>query len=438
MNKRFSAAFLTLALALSLCACGGSPARNGELSDAAQASDGQAHAQAVDEQDAAQSVAEPSTPERAAPKTVKVGLICTGDENELSETYNFIRGKNDASVMLAAEGVDAEWVVKWSVPESADAERANQELAADGCQLIVNTAPGYEEFMLNVAPEYPDIQFVACGGRVSRADDLPNTHNAYANIHEGRYLAGVVAGLKLQELLDAGTIAPEEAVIGYIGASDNAETVSAYTAYFLGARSVCPDVIMKVLFAGTRLDDAAERNAASALAGMGCQVISQQSGAFIPAAVAQSAGILHTGYNNDMTPVAPGASLVSTRIDWYAYFDRAIRAILNGDELEQDWSHGLDAYAVELTPLNRDLIADGTDETLDEVKAALADGSLQAFDTSTFTVNGETITHAFALDTDGDSVPDAQEAVFDGAFHESYFQSAPYFALDIDGIEKLN
>ena len=139
-----------------------------------------------------------------------------------------------------------------------------------------------------------------------------------------------------------------------------------------------------------------------------------------------------------MTPVAPGASLVSTRIDWYPYFDRAIRAVLNGDELEQDWSHGLDAYAVELTPLNRDLIADGTDEKLDEVKAALADGSLQAFDTSTFTVNGEPVAHAFALDTDGDSVPDAQEAVFDGAFHESYFQSAPYFALDIDGIEKLN
>ncbi|MBQ9521232.1 MAG: BMP family ABC transporter substrate-binding protein [Oscillospiraceae bacterium] len=415
MKKQFPALLLTLALLLSLCACGGAPDNKGQSSDA--------------------NAVEPSPDTQAAPKTIKVGLVCIGDENE-GYTYNFIRGKNDASVMLAAEGIHVEWVVKWNVPESGVCEDANRELVAEGCQLIFNNSFGFEEFMLKVAAEYPDVQFVACTNQASRADGLPNTHNAFANIHEGRYLAGIVAGMKLQEMIDSGDITPEQAVIGYVGAFPYAEVISGYTAYFLGARSVCPDVTMKIQFVGSWSDAVAEEKAASALVDMGCILISQHSDTDAPAIVAQSAGILHTGYNKDMTSVAPDASLVSTRIDWYVYFEHAIRAVFNGDELEQDWCHGLDMYAVELTPLNRDLIADGTDEKLDEVKAALADGSLQVFDTSTFTVNGVPLEHAYAIDTDGDFVPDTEEAVFDGAFHESHFQSAPYFTLDIDGIDR--
>ena len=372
MKRKFPALLLTFALTLSLCACGGkdAPANADAQSFDAQAADGQSDAQAADEPSGAQ--------------TLKVGLICAGGENDLGETYNFIRGKNDASVMFAAEGVSLEWVIQWNVPENEDCALANRELAREGCRLILNAAPGYEEFMREVASEYPDIRFVCCGGSVSQADDLPNTHNAFANIHEGRYLAGVVAGMKLQEMIDDGEIAPQDAVIGYIGASGSADAVSDYSAYFLGARSVCPGVTMKVRFVGAQADDDAERDAASELAAMGCKLISQQSGSLAPAAVAQDAGILHTGYIHNLTHIAPEASLTSTRIDWYPYFDHAIRAVLNGDELEQDWRHGLDAYAVELTPLNRDLIADGTDETLDEVKASLAGGSLQVFDTSAF------------------------------------------------------
>ena len=419
MKKKFPALLLALALVLGLCACGGGTADSKNAGDNADAE-------------------EQTAVETADKQTIKVGLICIGDENDQGYTYNFIRGKNDASVMLAADNINVEWVVKWNVDENSACEDANRELAEEGCQLIFNNSFGFEEFMLKVAPEYPDIQFVACTNQASWADDLPNTHNAFANIYEGRYLAGVVAGLKLQDMIDKGEITPEEAVIGYVGAFAYAEVISGYTAYYLGAKSVCPSVTMKVQFVGSWSDATAEQNAASALADMGCKLISQHSDNSTPATAAQSAGIFHTGYNNDMTSIAPEASLVSTRIDWSVYFEHAIRAVLNGDELEQDWCHGMDMRAVELTPLNRDLIADGTDEKLDEVKAALADGSLQVFDTSTFTVNGATLEQAYALDTDGDFVADSEEAVFDGAFHESYFQSAPYFTLEVDGIEKLN
>ena len=292
--------------------------------------------------------------------------------------------------------------------------------------------------MLKVAPDYPEIQFVGCTNQGSWNDGLENTHNAFANIYEGRYLAGVAAGMKLQQLIDEGTIKPEEAVIGYVGAFSFAEVISGMTSYFLGARSVCPSVTMKVQFVGSWSDATEESNAASDLCDRGCKLISQHSDNTTPATMAQSKGAFHTGYNNDMTGVAPDASIIGCRIDWAPYFVYAIESVANGQAFDQDFCKGYADGSVVLTELNEKIAAPGTAEKLAEVEAGLADGSIKVFDTSTFTVDGETLTSAFALDTDGDFTPDSEEAVFDGAFHESYFQSAPYFAIKIDGIEWLN
>lgn len=371
-------------------------------------------------------------------ETVKVGLICIGDENDQGYTYNFIRGKDAATEALKAKGINVEWVVKWNIPEGDACEDANRELAAAGCKVIFNNSFGFEDYMLKVAPDYPEIQFVACTNQASWGDDLKNTHNAFANIYEGRYLAGIVAGMKLQQLIDEGTITAEEAVIGYVGAFPFAEVKSGYTSYFLGARSVCPSVTMKVQFVNNWSDATEESNAASALCDAGCKLISQHADNSTPATMAQSKGAFFTSYNNDMISVAPKACLVGTRIDWSVYFAYAIEAVAKGEEFEQDWSKGLADGAVVLTDLNKDIIAPGTEEKLLEVEKGLKDGTIHVFDTETFTVKGEKLTQSFALDTDGDWVPDSKEAVFDGFYHESYFQSAPYFALDIDGITLLN
>ena len=371
-------------------------------------------------------------------KTVKVGLICIGDENDLGYTYNFIRGKEAATEALAKEGLNVEWMVKWNIGEDSKCEEANIELAEAGCQLIINNSFGHEQFMLKVAPDYPDIQFVGCTNQGSWNDGLENTHNAFANIYEGRYLAGVVAGMKLQEMIDNGDITAEQAVIGYVGAFSFAEVISGFTAYYLGAKSVCPSVTMKVQFVGSWSDATEEANAASALCDMGCVLISQHSDNTTPATVAQTKGAFHTGYNNDMTEIAPEASLIGTRIDWSVYFEEIIRAVANGETFPQDWCKGYGDGAVVLTKLNEAICAEGTAEKLADVEAKLASGELQVFDTSTFTVKGETLTNAFALDTDGVFTADSEEAVFDGAFHESYFQSAPYFTIQSDGIEWQN
>lgn len=420
--KKFLAILLSLVMVLSLAACGGGggdttpPADSGNSQPAGDQGGGDA----------------PET------KTVKVGLICIGDENDQGYTYNFIRGKEAATEALAAKGIDVEWVVKWNIAENASCEDANIELADDGCQLIINNSFGFEDHMLKVVDDYPEVEFIACTNQGSWNDGRDNTHNAFANIYEGRYLAGVVAGMKLQQMIDAGEITADQAVIGYVGAFSFAEVISGFTSYFLGARSVCPSVTMKVQFVGSWSDATEEANAASALADMGCVMISQHSDNTTPATTAQSKGVYHTGYNNDMISVAPEASLIGTRINWAPYFEYAIESVANGESFDQDWCHGMDMDAVVMTDLNEDIAAPGTAEKLAEVEAKIRSGELQVFDTSTFTIEGKALESAFALDTDGDFTPDSEEAVFDGAFHESYFQSAPYFALSIDGIEWLN
>lgn len=379
-----------------------------------------------------------TTPATGGDKSLKVGLICIGDENDQGYTYNFIRGKEAATEALSAKGIKVEWVPKWNIGENSTCEDANRELAEAGCDLIINNSFGFEPFMLKVAEEYPDIQFIACTNQASWGDELKNTHNAFANIYEGRYLAGVAAGMKLTEMINEGKITADQAIIGYVGAFSFAEVISGFTAYYLGAKSVCPSVTMKVQFVGSWSQATEEGNAAAALCDKGAVIISQHSDNTTPATTAQTKGAFHTGYNNDMTGVAPDASIIGTRIDWAPYFTYVIEAMANGQEFDQDWCHGMDQGAVVMTTLNEKIAAKGTAEKLAEVEKQLHDGTLQVFDTSTFTVKGQPLTNAFALDTDGDFAADSEEAVFDGAFHESHFQSAPYFTIQIDGIEWLN
>lgn len=410
--KKSLSLLLATAMTLSLAACGGNA------------------------QESAAPVESTTPVESTAPeaKTVKVGLICIGDENDQGYTYNFIRGKDAATEALAAEGINVEWIIKYNIGEDATCEDANIECAEEGCQLVINNSFGFEDFMLKVAPEYEDVEFISCTNQASAKDDLDNTHNAFANIYEGRYMAGVAGGMKLQAMIDAGEITADQAVIGYVGAFPYAEVISGYTAFYLGARSVCPSVTMKVKYVNSWSDATEESNAAIALIDEGCKLISQHSDNTTPATAAESKGVFHCGYNNDMTGIAPKASLLSCRIDWAPYFEYVIKAVVNGESFDQDWTGGYGDGAIVVTDLNETIAASGTAEKLAEVEASLANGSIQVFDTSTFTVDGKELTSAFALDTDGDFAPDSEEAVFDGAYHESYFQSAPYFAMIIDGI----
>lgn len=365
---------------------------------------------------------------------VTVGMVCIGDENQAYDR-NFIKGAEAATEILAAEGINVNWMYKYNQP--TDVAEDNAELADAGCIVVFNNSYGQEDQMLTVAPDYPDVIFAGLTNEQGARDSLDNTINAFPDIFEARYLAGVAAGCKLQEMIDNGEIAEDEAIMGYVGAFAFAEIKSGYTAFYLGAKSVCPSVTMLVEFINSWGDMELEAAAAQDLIDKGAVLISQHSDNTSPATTAQSNGVYHVGYNISMSDVAPDASIISSRIDWTKYFVYVIECAVNGETPDQDYcGHGLATDEVCVTELNEAVAAEGTADAIEAAKEAIANEEIHVFDTASFTVDGKEPTTEL-IDVTGDYVGD-EEGIFDGYFHESYYKSAPAFAIDIDGITMLN
>jgi basic membrane protein A len=374
-------------------------------------------------------------PAATAAKTTKIGFVVINDESDQGYTWNFTNGMNAAIEKLKAEGYNVELLTKKNTTESAICKDNNIELAEEGCEIIFNNSYGFEPYMLEAAKEYPNVKFVGMTNCAGQVDDNPNTFNAFAAIYEARYVAGIAAGMKLQQEINEGKIKPEEAVMGYVGAFSFAEVISGMSGFYLGARSVCPSVTMKVYFVGTWGDATLEEAAANALIDEGCKLISQHSDTTSPALAAQKAGVYHVGYNTDMTKVAPNASLLSSRIDWSRYFYEFIKNHIDGKENPSDWTGTYAEGDVKVTDLNTAIAAPGTQEAMDKAIAAFHAGTLHVFDLDTFTINGQKGTN----ETMYDGFAAVQgNATYDGYFHESELQSAPYFVGVIDGITWLN
>lgn len=375
----------------------------------------------------------------AAKKATKVGMVVINDENDLGYTWNFMNGMNAAVAKLNAEGYPVELVVSRGHLEDATVTDANRELAAEGCVAIFNNSYGFEQFMAPVADEFPGVQFISLTNCGSQLDGRDNTYNAFAAIYDARYVAGVAAGMKLNQLLSEGKI--KNPVVGYVGAYSFAEVISGMSGYFLGIRSVCPKATMIVQFVGSWGDPTLEAAAAEALIAQGAEMISQHSDTTTPATTAAKYGKFHTGYNTDMTKQAPTASLLSCRINWEPYFYTFIKNVIDGKKNPSDYCGTMANGEVCVTELNTAIAAPGTAEAIAQAEKDIISGKVKVFDTSKFTVDGgKKLTSAFAVDTDGNFAPDKYEAVWDGVFHESYpeFQSAPYFTAVIDGITWLN
>ena len=363
----------------------------------------------------------------------KVGFITLHDENSTYD-LNFING-----AIEACENLGVEYVIKKNVPEGQECYDAACELADDGCKAVFADSFGHEDYMIEAAKEFPDVQFCHSTGTKAHTEGLDNFHNAFASIYEGRYLAGVAAGMKLNEMIADGTITEDQTKIGYVGAYTYAEVISGYTSFFLGVRSECPSVTMEVTFTGSWYDETAEKEGATNLINDGCVLLSQHADSMGAPTACEAAGIPDVSYNGSTISACPNTYIVSSRIDWAPYYEYAITAFMNGENIDPDYTGTLATGSVVLTDVNEDVAAEGTVEHLEEVKAALEAGEIHVFDTANFTVNGETLgeDHKADVDTDADYEADT-EVVSDGYFHESEYRSAPYFDLQIDGIELLD
>lgn len=361
-----------------------------------------------------------------------VGLVCLHDENS-GYDLNFINGFKDA---CEAEGV--EYQIKTNIPEGQECYDAAAELVDAGCGIVFSDSYGHQPYMIQAAQDFPDVHFVSCTGDRSLTEGLDNFHNAFAAIYEGRYLAGVAAGMKLNEMIDSGKIKASEAKMGYVGALTYAEVISGYTSFYLGAKSICPDVTMDVTFTGTWLNETAEKEAANKLIDGGCVLLSQHADSMGAPTACEKAGVPDVSYNGSTLDACPNTYIISSRINWEPFYKMAIEAVQNGETFDTDWCGTRETESVMLTDLNEDVAAEGTAEKIEEVTEQLNSGEIHVFDTSTFTVEGKKL-DSYKADVDYDEAftPDT-EAIADGYFHESEFRSAPYFNVMIDGINLLD
>ena len=365
----------------------------------------------------------------------KVGFIFLHDENSTYD-LNFINAANETCEALGFK--KTQFIFKTNIPEDQKCLEAAVDLVEQGCSIIFADSFGHEDYMIEAAKKYPNIQFCHATGTRAHTEGLDNYHNAFASIYEGRYLAGIAAGMKLNEMISAGKFTAEEAKIGYVGAFTYAEVMSGYTSFFLGARSVCPTATMEVTFTGSWYNEAAEKEAANKLISSGCKLISQHADSMGAPTACESAGVPNVSYNGSTVAACPNTFIVSSRINWAPYFQYAIKAVLDGKKIDTDWTGSLSTESVLLTAVNDKAAAAGTQAAIDAATAKLKDGSLKVFDTAKFTVGGKTLTSYMAdVNTDANYEKDT-EVVINGIFEESKFRSAPYFDVEIDGITLLD
>ena len=411
-------------MTLSLAACGGSGTAD---TTAAPAASTEAAADTTAAEAGETEAKEAAPAGGVAKEDLKVGFVFIGDENE---GYTAAHYKGAMEMKDALGLSDDQIIVKWNIPEDETAQDAAMDLADQGCQIVFANSFGHESYVIEAAKEYPEVQFCHATGFQAASSGLSNMHNYFTAIYEARYVSGVVAGLKLNQMIEDGTVAKDACKIGYVGAYPYAEVISGYTSFFLGVRSVCPDATMEVKYTNSWASFDLEKEAADALISDGCVLISQHADTTGAPTACEAAGVPCVGYNISMIATAPTQALTSSTNNWGAYVTEAVQHVVDGTEIPVDWCKGFSDGAVLITELNEAAVAPGTKEKVEEVEAKLAAGELHVFDTSTWTVEGKTL--------DSYKKDDGNEYISDGYFHESEFASAPAFDILIDGIKTID
>ncbi|MCQ2454917.1 MAG: BMP family ABC transporter substrate-binding protein [Clostridia bacterium] len=366
---------------------------------------------------------------------VKVGLITLHDD---SSTYdkNFIDAMYRALDNL---GMSKEQLVLYTgIAETEDCYNKAKECVNQGCNVVFADSFGHEDYVIQAAGEFPDVKFCHATGTKAHTVNLPNFSNAFASIYEGRYAAGIAAGMKINEMIDAGKITADKALMGYVGAYTYAEVMSGYSSFYLGAKSVCPSVKMNVKFTGSWYDYDKEKAAAESLIKGGCVLISQHADSYGAPEACEAAGVPNVSYNGSTKDVGPNSYIVSSKIDWAPYYEYMIKCTAEGKEIDKDWTGTVETDSVQLLEINDAVAAKGTKEALDKALEDFKAGTLKVFDTANFTVGGKKLdTYKADVDTDEKFEKDT-EVITDGIFEESKYRSAPYFDVEIDGITLLD
>ncbi len=368
--KKWIVLLLCIALAVSIVACDKKPDEPTKTDPAP-----------VESQDPGESETTPAPPPAGDGVTldnIKLGFVHITDPSDMGYTYNHNQGTEKMQRELGLR--DDQIINKFNTPEDAECEAALRELVEQGCHIIFATSFGFEDYVMTVAAEFPDIEFCHATGYQCALSDMPNAHNYFGKIYQARYLSGIAAGLKT-----------ENNHLGYVNAFPFAECIQGFTGFYLGAKSVNPDVTMTVMNTNSWNDPQKEAQVAKSLIELGCDVLGQHCDSTAPATAAEAEGIFHVGYNSDMIDAAPNATLTSAIWDWSRYLELAVTNYVEGKAIPKDWGEGLKEGAVDISRLNEALIAEGTAEAIEEARAKILSGDWDVFTGPLVNADGEVV-----------------------------------------------
>lgn len=365
---------------------------------------------------------------------ISVGIILLRDEN-YNYDKSFITGAQEVIKALGLK--DSQIIIKTNIREDNQCFDAAKELADEGCDIIIGTSPGYESFLVDAAKEYKQVQFCQINGKLAHTKKLDNFHNAYAEIHNARYVTGVGAGMKLNEMIEEGKLTSQQAKLGFVASYPFEEVISAYSAFYLGAKSVCRSVTMDVYFTSSWYDENSEMAAAGSLIARGCKIISQYSDSPGSINACEKAGIPNVAYNLDKTEISPACCMISSEINWAPYLKYVIESVVGGEQMATDFCGSFTDGTVSIS-LDEKMLPAGAEDRFEEIINLLETGALHVFDISTFTSGGKVIKEYYADVHEDDKVNGDTQVISDGYFKESEYRSAPYFDIRVDGINLLN
>ena len=303
-----------------------------------------------------------------------VGFIYDNDEST-PYTYNFSLAK-DALEKKYGEKVD---ILTCSNVLDDEMEEPLRDLAEQGCDIIFFN--GYSEKVVELAPEYPDIQFCQTSYKDMNGVSVPdNYHTFKGEAYQARYVSGIAAGMKIQQMISEGIITEDQSKVGFVAAFPSSEVISGYTAFLYGVRSVVPTSTMEVFYTNTWCSYVIEKDVTEQMIEDGCVIISQHTDTIGPAIACEEASetgkkVYFVGWGQSMSEVAPGTSLVTSRICWEPYVLSAVEAVMTDKKIEtvvsakiwgNDVSAGFEKGWVEMMDLNLTIAAPGTQDAIDK------------------------------------------------------------------------
>jgi basic membrane protein A and related proteins len=239
-----------------------------------------------------------------------------------------------------------------NVPEDSDSERVITSLARKN-DIIFTTSFGYMNPTSNVAKRYPKVKFEHATGYM-RSE---NVANYQAKFYEGRHVLGRIAGGMTKNN-----------IIGWVGSFPIPEVIRDINSAFLAAKSVNPDVEMKIVWVYTWFDPGKEANAANALIAQGADVLFQHTASTAVMTIAEDKGVYAFGQASDMREWGPNAQLTGIINDWGPYYVERVKAVRDGTWASADSFEGIKEGMVKFAPMNQNI---PTDVKNDAMKAII-------------------------------------------------------------------